>query len=213
MNRLHEGFVIRGRALKNPPTPFTRTPDLLSTCVALYHSSVQRRKRHHLPDEVFEGQNHVVSLTVCTADRGRWLARPEMAGIARDEILGLHCDHPVLGFCIMPDHIHLLMCNAGSALGTIVHGFKGRVSKQVRRLDPELSPWQSGYWDHIVRQEEGLYDVLLYILLNPVRAGLVNDWWDHPWLGSPLMGDVGPDFFSSASPENIVWRDLLVGGP
>ena len=179
----------------------------------MYHSVVQRRKQHHLPDEVFKGQNHVVSLTVCTADRGRWLARPEMAGIARDEILELHPDHPVLGFCIMPDHVHLLMCNAGTTLGAIVNRFKGRVSSRARRLNPELTPWQAGYWDHIVRKEEGLYDVLLYILLNPVRAGLVNDWWDYPWLGSPLMGDVGPNFFSSASPETIMWRDLLAGGP
>jgi len=87
---------------------------------------MQRRKQHHLPEEVFEGQNHVVSLTVCTADRGRWLGRPEMAVIARDEIQGLHSDHPVLGYCIMPDHVHLLLCNAGSTLGTIMNGWVRR---------------------------------------------------------------------------------------
>ena len=179
----------------------------------VYHSIVQRRKKHHLPDEVFEGQNHVVSLTICTAERGRWLERREIAAVARDEILGLHCDHPVIGYCIMPDHVHLLMCNAGSTLGNMVNGFKGRISMHVRRLDPELTPWQPGYWDHIVRKEEGLYRVLQYILLNPVRAGMVNDWWDYEWLGSPLMGEVGPGFFSLASPENIMWRDLLAGGP
>jgi putative transposase len=173
---------------------------------------MQRRKKHHLPDEVFKGQNHVVSLTLCAAGRDRWLERPEFAEIARDEILDLHADHPVLGYCIMPDHIHLLMCNAGSTLGSLIQGFKGRTSSRLHRLEPDLVVWQPGYWDHIVRKEEGLYDVLLYILLNPVRGGLVNDWWDYPWLGSPLIGDVGPDFFSSASPENIMWRDLLVGG-
>jgi len=179
----------------------------------VYDSGMQRRKQHHLPAEVFEGQNHVVSLTVCTADRGRWLERPEMAVIARDEILGLHRGHPVLGHCIMPDHLHLLMCNAGSTLGTILNGFKGRISFRIHRLNPELTLWQQGYWDHIVRKEEGLYGVLQYILLNPVRAGMVKDWWDYEWLGSPLMGDVGPEFFSMASPENITWRDLLEGGP
>ena len=91
--------------------------------------------------------------------------------------------------------------------------FKGRTSRQVRTLKPGLATWQSDYWDHIVRKDEGLHTVLQYILLNPVRAGLVADWWDFEWLGSPLMGDVGPEFFSVASPENIVWRDLLAGGP
>ena len=91
-----------------------------------------------------------------------------------------------------------------------MNAFKGRISRQVRSARPGLVVWQRGYWDHIVRREEGLYKVLQYILLNPVRAGLVDSWWDYPWLGAPLLGDVGPDFFSLASPEDIVWRDLLV---
>ena len=179
----------------------------------MYDSDVQRRKDHHLPDEVFKGQNHVVSLTVCTTDRGRWLERPEFAEIVRGEILDLHSGHPILGYCIMPDHVHLLMCNAGSTLGGLIQGFKGRTSSRIHRVEPELVAWQAGYWDHIVRKEEGLYHVLGYILLNPVRAGLVTNWWDYRWLGSPLMGAVGPEFFTSASPENIVWRELLSGGP
>ena len=105
------------------------------------------------------------------------------------------------------------MCNAGSTLGAIMNGLKGRISLRVHRLNPELALWQQDYWDHIVRKEEGLYGVLQYILLNPVRAGIVKDWWDYEWLGSPLMGDVGPEFFSTASPENITWRDLLAGEP
>jgi REP element-mobilizing transposase RayT len=176
----------------------------------VYDATVQRRKKHHLPDEVYDGQNHVVYLTVCAASRGRWLEDAELAVLARDEILKLHPAHPVIGFCIMPDHIHILLCNAGSKLGPIMNGFKGRISRQVRSERPGLEVWQEGYWDHIVRKEEGLYKVLQYILLNPVRAELVDSWWDYPWLGAPLMGEVGPDFFSLASPEDIVWRDLLV---
>ena len=174
---------------------------------------MQRRRKHHLPDEVFNRKNYIVSLTICTADRGRWLEDPELGVVVRDEILKLHRDHPVLGYCIMPDHIHLLLCNAGSTLGKITNAFKGRVSRKVRRVRPELEVWMLSYWDHIVRMEEGLYTVLQYILLNPVRAGLVEDWWDYAWLGSPVLGEVGPDFFSFSSPEDIVWSELLSGGP
>ncbi len=176
----------------------------------MYDATVQRRRKHHLSDEFFEGQYHIVYLTVCTANRGRWLEDPEFAMIVRDEILKLHSNHPVIGYCIMPDHIHLLACNAGSKVGTIMNGFKGRVSRQVRGERPALEVWQGGYWDHIVRRSEGLYKVLQYILLNPVRAGLVENWWDHEWLGAPLLGEVGPDLFTLASPEDIIWRDLLL---
>jgi REP element-mobilizing transposase RayT len=175
----------------------------------MYDAPVQRRKQHHLPDEFFEGQYHVVYLTVCTANRGRWLEDPDLALIVRDEILKLHRDHPVIGYCIMPDHIHLLACNAGSKIGTIMNGFKGRISRQGRSQRPGLEIWHGGYWDHIVRRNEGLYKVLQYIFLNPVRAELIDDWWDYPWLGAPMHGEIGPDFFGLASPEDIMWRELL----
>ena len=175
----------------------------------MYDAAVQRRKKHHFSDKVYDGQFLVVYLTICAANHGRWLEDPDLAVLARDEILKLHRDHPIIGFCIMPDHVHLLICNAGSTLGRITNAFKGCVSRRVRQIRPDLEVWQPGYWDHIVRKEEGLYTVLKYILLNPVRAGLVQDWWDHEWLGSPLIGDVGPEFFIRASPEDIVWRDLL----
>ena len=181
--------------------------------LTVYDRFMQRRRKHHLSDEVFDKEHHVVSLTVCTASRGRWLGNPNLAMMARDEILRLHRDHPVIGYCIMPDHVHMLLCNAGSTLGTIMNGFKGRTSQRVRVRQPGLEVWQSSYWDHIVRRAEGLYSTLQYILLNPVRAGLTDNWWDYEWLGTPLLGEVGPDLFSNASPENIVWRDLLGGGP
>jgi REP element-mobilizing transposase RayT len=113
----------------------------------------------------------------------------------------------------MPDHVHILLCNSGAALGTIINGFKGRTSRRVRKARPDLDVWQKDYWDHIVRQEEGLYKALQYILLNPVRSGLVDTWWDYSWLGAPLLGDVGPDFYTFVAPEDITWRDLLSGGP
>ena len=179
----------------------------------MYDAAMQRRKKHHLPKEVYDGQNHVVYLTVCTANRHRWLEDPKLASMVRGEIVKLHRDHPVIGYCVMPDHVHLLLCNSGCVLGTIMNGFKGRISRKVRTSRPKLEVWQKDYWDHIVRREEGLYKVLQYILLNPVRSGLVDQWWEYEWLGTPLLGDVGPDFYTFAAPEDIVWRDLLSGGP
>ena len=130
---------------------------------------MQYRRQHHLPAEVFDGQRYIVSLTVCTADRRRWPAEPHLAEIVRDEILILHRECPILGFCIMPDHAHLLLGNAGSPLGKIMNRFKGRVSRRVRSKEPGLDVWQKGYWDHVVRKEDGLYATLQYIFLNPRR--------------------------------------------
>ena len=113
----------------------------------------------------------------------------------------------------MPDHTHLLLCNTGVPLGKIVGSFKGRTSRGVRKKRPGFDVWQRGYWDHVVRKDDGLYSTLLYIFLNPVRAGLVKQWWDYEWLGSPLLGNVGEELFSNVSPEDVVWRDLLGESP
>jgi len=51
--------------------------------------------------------------------------------------------------------------------------------------------------------------VLQYILLNHVRAGLSEYWWEYAWLGAPLLGEVGPELFSHVAAEDIVLRDLL----
>ena len=176
---------------------------------SVYDSKMQHRRKHRLPTEVFEGQHHIVSVTVCTASRGQWAADPSLAVVIREEILALHEAYPIVGFCVMPDHAHVLLCNAGSTLGKIMNGFKGRTSRRVRQRKPGLDVWQPGYWDHVVRKEEGLYSTLRYIFLNPVRAGLIKQWWDYEWLGSPLLGDVGQDLFDCVSPEDIVWRDLV----
>jgi REP element-mobilizing transposase RayT len=47
--------------------------------------------------------------------------------------------------------------------------------------------WQDGYHDHALRSEENLQDAARYIVMNPVRAGLVESireypLWDAKWL-------------------------------
>lgn len=168
-----------------------------------------RRRRHHLDEKVFEGTPRVVFLTICTASRHPWLAKPSLASVVRDEIKVLHETHPVLGFCLMPDHLHLLFGTAGDRLPSVVGRFKGRASRKVRQLEPELEVWQPGYWDHVIRRDDGLLKTLQYLLLNPVRAGLADEWWTYPWLGSPLLGPVRADFFDGVTPETVVWRDVL----
>ncbi len=49
------------------------------------------------------------------------------------------------------------------------------------------SLWAPGFHDHSLRHEESLVDCARYIVLNPVRAGLVRrcgdyPFWDAIWL-------------------------------
>ena len=44
--------------------------------------------------------------------------------------------------------------------------------------------WQTGYHDHVLRAEDARLGVARYVLLNPVRAGLVENAEDYPFSGS-----------------------------
>jgi REP element-mobilizing transposase RayT len=41
--------------------------------------------------------------------------------------------------------------------------------------------WQRSFYDHPLRKDEDLLKVAEYIIYNPVRKGLVEDWRDYPF--------------------------------
>ena len=49
------------------------------------------------------------------------------------------------------------------------------------------SLWQRSYHDHVLRKEEELEEAALYILNNPVRKGLVDDYKSHAFAGSSMF--------------------------
>ena len=48
-------------------------------------------------------------------------------------------------------------------------------------LNREGNFWQHESYDHIVRNETELSNIIRYILMNPVKAGLVSDWREWQW--------------------------------
>ena len=89
----------------------------------------------------------------------------------------------------MPDHLHLLIqLGDGDDLRGLMNRIKSRMGRLVnRRLGRPGSLWQPGYHEHLLRREEDLKGIARYIVLNPVRAGLVTSasqysHWDAFWL-------------------------------
>jgi len=83
-------------------------------------------------------------------------------------------------FCIMPDHVHALMRmrNGQRHLSTIIAGIKIATMRRLQGLR-----WQRGFHESIIRPWEDCNDVVRYILMNPVRAGLVKDPSLYPHMG------------------------------
>lgn len=88
------------------------------------------------------------------------------------------------GYCLMPDHLHILFSPrlGNHSLADWLLRFKSYTTRASWKYGIEGKLWQRSAYDHVCR-EENLETVLAYILDNPVRADLVQNWEEWPWRG------------------------------
>ena len=145
------------------------------------------RKHPRLGRDAYATVGAVCSITIALRDRCRRFADPTLAAPTID----LLCEHAaktrvtVFGYCLMPDHVHLLLSpSVDCDLVTFVGQFKNLAQRCFWRAGGQGLLWQKSFWDHFLRADEDVAVVLDYILKNPVRAGLVERWQDYPFVGS-----------------------------
>ena len=111
-------------------------------------------------------------------------ARETLAQLART---ASHEHFSVLAYCLMPDHVHLLV--EGKTEHANLRRF-AKMSKQRSGAAHALTGggklWQDGYYDRVLRTDEDVKQIARYILENPVRARLVKDPAKYPYLGSDM---------------------------
>ena len=92
-----------------------------------------------------------------------------------------------LVYLFMPDHLHLLMQGLTSQADLLAAAseFKQRTGYWLSRHEPDFR-WQKDFYDHVLRREDEVEKHVRYILNNPFRAGLVDDWRTFPFRGSTL---------------------------
>lgn len=82
----------------------------------------------------------------------------------------------VENYCIMPNHVHLLLLIRPDASGRtqfaptlsrVVKQFKGAVTKHVG-----APLWQRSYYDHIIRDQAAYQEIWQYIEENPLKIQL-----------------------------------------
>lgn len=142
------------------------------------------RRKIRLPRAMYR-QGNACLITIGTGDRHPWFRIHPAVSKAFGEIIAetaAQRDAQVLAWCAMPDHVHLLAQDVDVI--DFVRLIKGRLTPTARRYERSRRMWQRGFHDHVLRREESLERVSLYILENPVRSGLVNVATDYPWSGS-----------------------------
>lgn len=131
-----------------------------------------------------------------TANTGNlWLKEDSIAQTVADKIHDYHSQkYTLICFCIMPNHVHLLVELLSKdkqdkdeaakflPLTDVLKLLKGSTAYESNKvLDRRGQFWQHESYDHLVRNNDELERVIRYILLNPVKAGFVDDWKDWKW--------------------------------
>ncbi len=133
-----------------------------------------------------------------------WLAEPAVADLVA---AALHkpdgSKYDLFAFTIMSNHVHVVFQHLpgerdssrsgkgrAKARGTtseyvvtdILRLIKGSTAYECNKiLHRSEAFWQHESYDHVIRNEEELERTILYVLNNPVKAHLVDDWKLWKW--------------------------------
>lgn len=121
-----------------------------------------------------------------------WLEKENVAQIVSEKILEMQNKrYQLIAYCIMPNHVHLLIENlTKESAGHQGKSSKYPVTETLRLLKGSTARycnqvvgrngafWYGESYDHSVRTEKELERIIVYILHNPVKAGLVKEWKD-----------------------------------
>ena len=90
----------------------------------------------------------------------------------------------VFGWCLMSNHYHLALRMGAISLDRPMRSLQQRITRGVnvrRRVYGSL--WQGRYRAKLVKDQRYLDQLLIYIHLNPVSAGIVDDPAEYRWSG------------------------------
>ena len=156
------------------------------------------RKTHRLYPECYAGRESKYFFTLCARDKGTPFADHRLADKIVESLLWCRKRYGWILFCycLMLDHLHLVMAayerqdcqsNAG-ARGIVEKGileeigeFKSYTTRIWWKHGGQGPLWQKSSYDHIFRYSESVQAAAWYVLNNPVRKGLVENWEQYPY--------------------------------
>ncbi|MCE1182630.1 MAG: transposase [Rhodocyclales bacterium] len=120
------------------------------------------------------------------ADRDTWL-----------ELLGQVCarfNWVCHAYCQMTNHYHLVIETPEGNLAQGMRQLNGVYTQYINRTHGRVGHvFQGRYKAVLVEKESYLLELARYVVLNPVRAGMVSEVGDWPWSSYPAMlGEFAP---------------------
>ena len=150
-------------------------------------------------------EGSIYYITSVTYNRLKIFTRPSFVILIIDSLNYYRYQYSckLIGYVIMPDHIHLLIWpREEKAVTDFMRDFKrftsGRIARQAKVENKkewmekfelagfeteraEYKVWQDSFWEQSIYTEKFLTQKLDYIHLNPVRAGIVENTEAYPY--------------------------------
>jgi len=100
--------------------------------------------------------------------------------IAREKSMKLKIR--IFAYCIMDNHYHLILQNSSGMLSRFMRQLNGQYGIHYRKKEGGTGyVFQGRYKSTLIQEYPYLTVSILYVLLNPVRAGLVENPHDYKW--------------------------------
>jgi REP-associated tyrosine transposase len=145
------------------------------------------RKRIRLPVGVYSEPGTRALVTIATLDRHRVFDDAVSTTECVNQLRAQASEQAiaVLAYCFMPDHLHLLLrVDGGTGIIDFVGKFKSLTTRYWWTRGNLGRLWQRTFHDHLLRDAEDEAEHLKYVLANPVRAGIVDEWPQYRFAGS-----------------------------
>lgn len=173
--------------------PLTKLRALKEKYDDLLLSASNEEEKYRLHKRYFGEYDRLLDAIECGPT---YLEQAKVAEIVKEEMeLWDEVLYDLLAYCIMPNHVHFLIdtsvqlqegevTNESLYLHQIMKKVKGRSAMFCNKhLNRPNQFWQRESYDHLVRDEKELLNIISYILENPVKAGLVKHWqeWSYSY--------------------------------
>lgn len=145
-------------------------------------------KKHRLEAEIYNNHN-IVAFTLCFQNKINESYINNIFEILESVISEISINYKIKSsaYLLMPDHFHIIIqkLDEYSDILKAIKMFKQKSGFIFSQNYPEVK-WQKSFYDHIIRNENDLLNQSIYIFLNPVRKGLIENWKYYKYKGSQV---------------------------
>lgn len=136
------------------------------------------RKSPRIPGYDYSTPNYYF-ITICTYNKSCIFGNPtelnRFGKIAEDYIGKIPIYYTNIGidkFVVMPNHIHVILSVHGDGENNVIQAvgqYKMAVTKQIHKINREITVWQRSFYDHVIRNDRQYVKIWEYIQNNPLK--------------------------------------------